>query len=178
VADPVDAVGSCRCRDRSDEAGDPCVVPVRDHLQGLRHGRGSVLAGAGDRPRLILDSVVQQPGDQHVGVGDAVVTQHPQGHPEQVVEVRLAGTALPGVQFSRPGAGVGDSAAVILGDAVEVQGESAAQAGLSVEFGDGVQWHHPQLSVGHLQDVHVMCCHAQIIVVSDLRGNYVPTGYL
>jgi hypothetical protein len=142
VLDPVDTGGSCRRGDRADQPRDPWVVADSDHGEGLLDGRGSV---SGDGPRLILDGVVEHAGGQYVRVAHLVVTQHPQRHPQRMVHVGLARTALPGVQLGRPAGCLGDRVAIDLGKAVELQQQPTAQTRLTVDLGDGVQRHHPQL---------------------------------
>lgn len=78
---------------------------------------------------MVLDRVVQQPGDDHVHVPHLVVVHQPDRHPQQVVEVRLAYPAVVAVQVGSQVERLGQPVAGGLVERLDLQPEPGQQAG-------------------------------------------------
>ena len=90
---------SSGCEDRVGHRGhefrDPLAVGCGQQCESARPpGRGQILG-------VVLDGVVEQSGADHCWLLDAVVDHDPECHAEQMVDVRLALTAIGGVQLGR-----------------------------------------------------------------------------
>ena len=88
---------------------------------------------------MVFDRVVEQSCANHIGVGEAVMGHYPERHPQEVVDIRFALSAVVGVEPSgkveRPGDLLPDGG----GKAFGFGGEPRSQTCLAVGGGDRVQ---------------------------------------
>jgi hypothetical protein len=93
---------------------------------------------------VVFDGVVQQRGARHVRVGDPVVRQDPDGHPEQMVTVGLALPPVGRVQPGRQRQRILRPAAIGRGELRDLHEQAFPQPGPAVHGGDRVQRHPSQ----------------------------------
>jgi hypothetical protein len=128
-----------RVGDRADQGRYPVPELCREH------GQGRALAGsAGQLRSVVFDRIVQQCGADHVGVGDAVVADDPDGDPQQVIEVGLTLSLVGGVQPCGEVQCPAKSLLVRFGQAGYLDREPVPQPGFAVPGRDRVQRHGGQ----------------------------------
>ncbi|MBB4693574.1 hypothetical protein [Paractinoplanes abujensis] len=127
---------------------------------------------AGDGLGLVFHGVMEQTGSQHVRVGDPVVAQHPQGHPQHVVHVGLPRATLLGVQHTSRAGRIRDRGASRQRQLIEFHGETAPETRRTADLRDGVQRHHSKLRRCYQNLVPVVCGHTSMIAAADLHRNY------
>ena len=133
------------------------VGDLRPELRGQHRERVLRPAARGQLRGVILHRVVQEGGDDHVGVVHTVVGHDPDRHSEQVIGVRLALPLVARVQLRREVKGLVQPAPVLPGPCLDLGREPGAQALLAVGRGNRVQRHgrhQPPLATVHALDQH------------------------